>query len=456
MNKAWRSVVVVGGGLAGIACGTALREAGWRVTLLEARHALGGRASSFIDPQTGEELDNCQHVLLGCYTNLLDLYRRLGVLDRVRWERRVRFVSAQGQRYDLWGVQGMPAPLHMGASMAGFGLLTVRERLAVAQAMFAILRMGKAGREQLDGVSFGQWLQEHRQSAEVVDKFYEPVLISALNEKCRHASAKYAIQVFQDAMLAHEKVYLVGVPACPLGRLVEHVPVDDVRLNCRVDELAFDKGRAVGVRLRNGDMLPADAVVVATNHHALSRWIPEELRQRDARFAGFPMLQSVPILGVHMWFDRPVMHEPSLALVQGALHWLFRKDVEGKVVHGLISAAREWSDVPRETALQRFQEQIQQMLPLAKNAQLLRGVIVHEKRATFSPTPGMDRCRPIQGVPAGGIEGLYLAGDYTQTGWPATMEGAVRGGYLAAQAVSGQTFLLPDLPVQWPARWCGM
>ncbi len=461
MNK---NVLIVGGGLAGIACAAALeslRPRGIHVTLLEARHALGGRAGSFDDPeQSGELLDNCQHVLLGCCTNLLDLYSRLGVRDRISFYRRVHFLDSRGRKHDLWGIKNVPAPLHMGLSMALFSILTIKERFAVARAMLAMLRLGKNSRDKLDALPFGQWLDAHHQSPAIIKKFYDPVLISALNEESRDASAKYAIQVFQDAMLAHRKGYRVGLPNCPLGALYEKSPCSDLRLNTRVEELLFTNDRITALKLRSGETLDADAVVLATNHHAVQRWIPQSLQLSDPRFRYLDKLESVPILGVHMWFDRPVMKLPFAALIDGPLQWLFRKDAEGRALHGVISASRHWTNIPKEEALQQFTAQIRSLFKPARNAQLMRGVIVIEKRATFSPKPGADAYRPSQ-APGAGIENLFLAGDYTHTHWPATMEGAVRSGYLAAEALA-QTlgfdipFLLPDLPTQWPARLLGL
>ena len=455
MSESKPHVIVVGGGLAGIACAVAM-AASARVTLLESRFALGGRAGSFEDGD-GELLDNCQHVLLGCCTNLIDLYGRLGVSDKVHFHRSVHFLDGRGKRHDLWAVAGMPAPLHLGPAFGLFSALTLGERTAVARAMMEMLRIGKSGRDKLETVSFGDWLDRMKQPAGLVHKFYDPVLISALNEETRKVSAKYAIQVFQDAMLAHKEGFVVGLPACPLGELYATVPGVDLRLNTRVDEILFDGPRAIGVRLRNGEELRGDAIVLATNHHAVQRWIPDELKQRDSRFAGLEKLESVPILGAHLWFDRPIMMEEAAALIEGPLQWLFRKDAEGRILHGVISAARSWTSVPKEEALRQFETQVRSLFPAARDAKLERGVIVIEKRATFSPLPGTDRLRPLQAPSAGGIENLFLAGDYTKTEWPATMEGAVRSGYLAAEAVLKQsTVKVADLPIQWPARLLGL
>ncbi len=186
--------------------------------------------------------------------------------------------------------------------------------------------------------------------------------------------------------------------------------------------------------------------------------MPDELQRTDTRFSGLDKLESVPILGAHLWFDRPIMRQSHAALIKGPLQWLFRKDAEGKILHGVISAARAWVNIPKEDCLKQFEAQVRTLFPAARDAKLLRGLIVIEKRATFSPLPGTDAHRPAQAPPQNGLANLYLAGDYTQTDWPATMEGAVRSGYRAADAVlqnsssSLKPFLVLDLPTQWPAR----
>ena len=434
--------------------------AGVAVTLLESRRALGGRAGSFTDPATGEEIDNCQHVLLGCCTNLLNLYDRLNVRHLIRFEPTIRFVGPNGKRYGLTRTPGVPAPSHLSVSFAAFGILTLAEKVAYACAMLAMLRLGRAGRAKLADVPFGRWLDEHHQPDSLVRKMYDPVLIGALNEDCRKASATYAIQVFQDAMLAHAKGYVIGIPTVPLSRLYDTHPCPDVRLGTRVDGLVYAGHSVTGVRLADGEVLTADAVVLATNHHAVRRWVPDDLAAVDGRFHGLDQLQSVPILGVHLTFDRPVLAESHVALLDGPLQWLFKKDADGRVIAGVISAAREWERRPKDESLALFEAQVR--AALRTDAKLLRGTIVVERRATFAPLPGVDQLRPPQAPPSGGIGNLFLAGDYTRTGWPATMEGAVRGGYLAADAVlrhagvGRASFLVPDLTAQWPARLLGL
>jgi squalene-associated FAD-dependent desaturase len=447
-----KRIVIIGGGLAGMAAAIALESVGLSVTLLEARRSLGGRAGSFEDPTTGEQLDNCQHVLLGCCTNLIDFYNRMGVGDRIGWQSTIHFLDGQGRAYNLSATAGLPAPFHLSGSLLRFGLLNWSERLAATRAMMAMMLMGRQGRANLADMSFGEWLDAHDQPASLLPKLYDPVLVGSLNEQCRLASAAYAIQVFQDALLMNSKGFPMGVPACPLQQLYETPPCRDVRWGARVSELQWSGGRVSGVRLMNGQTLSAAAVVLATNHHAMQRWLPEGM------YPGLKELENVPILGAHLWFDKPVLRSSHAALIDGPLQWLFRKDTEGRSIHGVISAARDWADVPREQCLEAFTTQIRSLSPDARDAKLERGVVVIEKRATFSPRPGIDRFRPSQSTP---IDNLFLAGDYTQTGWPATMEGAVRSGYLAAEAVcrrflaADAHFLQPDLPPQWPADFLG-
>jgi len=472
-------VVIVGGGLAGMSAAVALESSGANVTLIEARKSLGGRAGSFEDPKTAETLDNCQHVLLGCCTNLIDFYRRIGVEHLIQWQDTLHFFDPRGREHRLWGFNAFPAPFNLALAGASFGALTFSERIALSQAMLAMLRLGPSSREALSNISFGQWLSQHHQPDSLIDKFYDLVLVSALNENCRAAAASYAIQVFQEGMLANNAAYKMGTPACPLGELYRTLPCKDVRLGARMTSIRFENNRAVGVELA-GEFLPADAVILAINYPALEKWIPPELSAQDSRFSALDKLQSVPILGAHLWFDRPVISTPHAALIpqippspltpspgtpgegggEGSsfthLQWLFRKpNSDGRAVHGVISAARDYLHRDTEELLNLFTTQIRQTFPQARNANLLRGSIIIEKRATFSPAPGTDQYRPPQSPPQAGIQNLYLAGDFTRTGWPATMEGAVRSGYLAAEAILSKpgAFLLPALPTQWPAKF---
>jgi squalene-associated FAD-dependent desaturase len=456
-------VIVVGGGLAGMAAAVALESAGCAVTLLESRKSLGGRAGSFQDPQTGIELDNCQHVLLGCCTNLIDFYRRIGALGMIRFERAINLTDKSGRRFALGSMRGLPAPLHLAASLLQESWLNWSQRLSLARAMTAIMQLGRDRRDRLSNITFGEWLDRHRQPESLLRLVFDPILISALNERTRDAAASFAIQVLYETLLANRRGCALGLPNCTLAQLyasfIDAPPGRrDVRLGCRVNRVRTVGNAAIGVELQDGEILDSDAVVLAIHHANAIRQLPAEAALRDRRFVAMQGLVDVPILGAHLWFDRSVFESSHTGLIDGPLQWLFRKDDRGCVVHGVISAARDWVDVPRERCGELFEQQLRSTFAAARDAKLLRCVVVVEKRATFAPIPRSDESRPSQAPPDGGLQNLYLAGDYTKTGWPATMEGAVRSGYLAAETVARRLlgrsprFVVDDLVLEWPAH----
>ena len=240
-------VMVIGGGLAGIAAAVRLAQQGEAVTLVETRKRLGGRATSFVDPATGQVLDNCQHVLLGCCTNLLDLYDRLGVTDAIEWHRRLYFADAAG-RVDVLEGDDLPAPLHMTRALLGFSTLSLSEKLAISRGMLAMMRLGRAGREACEHITFADWLAAHGQPGSAVRRFWGVVIISALNELPERCSAASAIQVFQEAFLENEQAYVMGLAAVPLVQLydaAERVLAEAggrVILSNRVEVLEYDVG----------------------------------------------------------------------------------------------------------------------------------------------------------------------------------------------------------------------
>lgn len=420
-------VAVVGGGLAGIAAAARLADAGLAVTLIERRKLLGGRATSFEDQTTGQLLDNCQHVLLGCCSELIGLYRRLGVDDAIGWFDRITFADASGRRSSLQAGP-LPAPLHLAGSMLRFELLTLDEKLEIARLMPIIRLIGEAGAIQADRQTFADWLADHHQSPSTIARFWNVIITSALNADARSVGVRYGLQVFREGVLGSRNAYVMGVPRVPLAALYERAVADRVLTATRVTGIA-GHGKQWSVQIANGPPVVADAVIVATAPDAACRLLDPfpAMRRIVDRLGRFTYRT---ILGIHLFFDRPVMADPHLALIGTELDWLFRKDEEGRHLHGVISAATRQSDEPVATLERRLVSEICRLLPGARDARLLSARIIREKRATWSPIPGIDRLRPPQRTP---LPGFYLAGDYTQTGWPATMEGAVRSGHLAAE-----------------------
>jgi zeta-carotene desaturase len=414
------TALVAGGGLAGLAAAVALADAGFRVDLFEARATLGGRASSFTPPEGGEPIDNCQHILLGCCTHLLDFYARLGVRDQIRFYREYYFVERGGRASRLrpWG---LPAPWHLLPSFLGLRFLSATDKLAVVRGLRALAR--QAGRRDLDEITMGDWLAAERQTPAALRRFWQPVLISALNEDLDRAAAAHAFQVFRLAFLGKASGFELGVPAVPLSRLYER-PLPGVRVHLRrpVERIVVREGAAVGAMVQ-GALCVANRVVLAVPPDRIPALVPElELN--------LALFEYAPIAGIHLWFDRPVMSLPHAALLESPIHWVFNK-AEGRYVLAVVSAARGLVEMSRERVISLAVNELGDYFAPARAARLERAHVVKELHATFSPRPGLEAHRPPCETR---IRGLYLAGDWTRTGWPATMEGAVRSGYQAARA----------------------
>jgi squalene-associated FAD-dependent desaturase len=463
-----KSVIVIGGGLAGLAAGVALAEAGWRVRLFELRPFLGGRATSYVLPD-GEHVDNCQHVTLGCCTNLDDFYRRVGSADKIKFFDRLVFLDPQGRRGEMQaGV--LPAPFHMTGSFAKFAPLKLKDKLSIARAMLAILLTSghPAGLDEPGGISMLEWLRRQRQTKGAIERFWRVVLVSALDEELDKTDARFGIDVFWKAFLSNRTGYRMGVPAVPLAELYDGCKAfieekgGEVQLRSPVRNLRIENGAINGVKFDHDREESADAYVFAVPHRAFVELLPTATRDGDSAFLNLQNLRDAPITGVHFWFDRQVTSEPFLTLLDTTTQWVFNKTAlyappatsgngenltNGQYLQLVISASYGLLQKPRQEIIDLCLKEVRQALPAARLANLVKATVIKEIAATFSPEPGVDRWRPKQET---SIRKLFLAGDWTATGWPATMEGAVRSGYLAAEAVlriagAPQKFLRPDL-----------
>jgi zeta-carotene desaturase len=463
-----KSVIVIGGGLAGLAAGVALAESGFRVRLFEKRPFLGGRATSYVLPD-GEHVDNCQHVTFGCCTNLEDFYRRVGSADKIRFFDRLRLLDPQGRSGELHaGI--LPAPFHLTGSFLTFAPLGLKDKLGIARAMFAILK-GRGRTPDLDeagGISMLEWLRRRKQSPAAIERFWRAVLVSALSEELDRIDARYGVDVFWKAVLSNRRGYRMGVPSVELGELYEGCRAaierkgGEVLLRSTVRSLRFAGGALTGVNFDDAREATADAYILAVTHDALDELLPEEIKRANPSLAHLREIKFASITGVHLWFDRTVMSEPFLTLLDTTTQWIFNKTAlygarngnaqsagAGQYLQLVISASHGLLQKPRQEIIDLCLAEVRHALPRAREAQLVKATVIKEATATFSPQPGVDRWRPRQ---ATSIPGLFLAGDWTATGWPATMEGAVRSGYLAAEAVArasglDASFLQPDLPV---------
>jgi squalene-associated FAD-dependent desaturase len=465
-----KNVIVIGGGLAGLSSGVALAEAGFRVTLLEKRPFLGGRASSYGLPD-GQEIDNCQHVTLGCCTNLDDFYQRAGAFEKIARYERLLFVDSTGH-HALMEASVLPPPFHLATSLAFYPSLSFADKRAIAAAMLAIAQRGgrnedgdTAGRSMLD------WLRLHGQTERAISNFWGVVLVSALNEELARIDARYGLDVFWKAFLSSRAGYVIGIPRVPLGELYEGCRTAIERMCgevlCRavVRELREEGGGIAGIILDNGRQYVADFYVLAVPHEAALGLIPERITATEAQLRHIRNLQVSPITSVHFWFDRDVMADPFLTVIGRTTQWIFNKSrlseeqAGGRYLQSVISASYELVGRSRQDIINLCHSELREVLPEAANARLVKATVVKETAATFSPQPGSDRWRPSQRTP---VRNLFLAGDWTATGWPATMEGAVRSGYLAAEAIlsdcgESKRLVKPDLPPEGFSRyWAAM
>jgi zeta-carotene desaturase len=430
---------IVGGGLAGIAAAVALADRGARVVLLERTRRLGGRASSFEDAATGAELDNCQHVVMGCCTNYRSLIDRLGVGDRFDWHDEQFWVS-EGGRVDRIGPGLLPAPAHHAGSFLRASFLSGGDKLAIARAM---ARLARTDARDWAGRSFADWLAAARQPERAVARFWRPVVVSACNAEPERAAADLAIKVFREGLLAGREAARIGVPKVGLSRLFDPVPEllaargSLVRFGAMATRVT--PGR---VELRDGEAIEAGRVIVALPFERVAGIVDPVWH--DGRIAGLGTLTHSPILGVHLRLDRPVLPHPHAVLVDRPTQWLFRKDDAGRWVHAVVSAADGWMQLDDAAITERVAADLRACFPAAGAFHVERSRPVRSKRASFLAGPGAFRPR----VSPDDARGVILAGDYTDTGWPATMEGAVRSGFAAAACVIGvdpATMLTPDL-----------
>ncbi len=418
-------MIVIGGGLAGLSSGVALAEAGFRVRLLEQRPHLGGRAASYVLPG-GEHVDNCQHVTLGCCTNLEDFYRRAGAADKIRFFDRLYFAAPDGRRGSMKAA-ALPAPLHMAPSFLKFPLLGWADKRAIAGALLAIARSGGRPADASSagtGISMLAWLQKHRQTDRAIRRFWEVILVSALDEELDRIDAQYGIDVFWKAFLSTRRGYRIGIPRVPLGNLYDGCKEaitkrgGEVILRAGVRGFLVANGGVEGVLRDDGSVETADYYLAAVPQDVLPELLPPDVAEREPVFSNLKKLRASPITGVHLWFDRTVMHEPFLTLVDTTTQWVFNKtqlygeggENSGQYLQLVISASYSLTQRSRQEIIALCLGELRGVLPATREATLVKGTVVKEMSATFSPAPGSDQWRPAQKSP---VAKLFLAGDWT-------------------------------------------
>ncbi len=435
-------VAVVGAGLAGLSAACRLADAGHSVVVIERRPWAGGKTYSFPDRASGDEIDNGQHILMRCTTAYIDFLERLGTLGHVRWQRRlaVPVYDAYGRRAVI-AAAPIHAPWHLLPSLLTYRHLSPSDRLRAVRAAAAMLRERASSPDE----SFAGWLRRHGQNERLIRDLWDLIVVPTLNCRCDEASAAQALFVFRTGFLAAAEAAAIGVPTVPLSELHVRPAIryverrrGRVRPSLAVASLEVDRDRVTALRCASGERIEADAVVLATPPAEALAMLPAVWRSEPA-FERLGRIRSAPIVNVHLWFDRPMAPFAFAAFTGCDVQWVFnqsriRSDDPRGPEHLVISlsAATEYVSVRPGELVERLVTQLRRALPRA-TGRLLRARVVKEPAATFVPEPGLIRPGPV--TP---IVNLFLAGAYTDTGWPATMESAVRSGIAAAEAIEAR------------------
>jgi len=489
-SSAQPTVAIAGGGLAGLAAACALSDLGFRVTVFEKRPFLGGRASSYEHPGTGEVVDNCQHVLFRLCTNLIEFYERIGVADQIRWFDQMNFIEPGG-RISVMKTSSLPAPMHTAPSFWNFSFLSAADKLSISRALIPITLTELRD----NGKSFQQWLDEHHQSPTAVARFWHPILISALSEELNRISISAAAQVVRESMKSPEARQM-GVPMIPLTELY-NAAGDYIRarggvldFRCPVDSFSADASQ-VQIRARNrsddASTESFDYLIAALPFDSLDRILPDTPESAPIR-EEISHFENSPITGIHLWFDRQISDLDHAVLLDRTIQWMFHKSRLqpmrtqnspvpvaatvgenreslglnqsgaapganhanfGSYIELVVSSSKTLIDKSRADIVDLALAEVREFFPAAREANLVKSTVIKEVNATYSPRPGIDAHRPS---PITAWPRVFLAGDWTATGWPATMEGAVRSGYLAAEAITEAAgmnsvqLISPDLP----------
>jgi hydroxysqualene dehydroxylase len=445
-----KDVIIIGGGFAGLSAGVALAEKGFRVALLESKPALGGRAYSFADPESGDFVDNGQHVLMGCYTETLDFLDRIGARKNLVFHRdlEIEMLDRGGASATLKTAH-LPGPLHMSTGLLRYRHLTIGQRLRVLTGGLKLLAMQRRDAAVLKQMTVAQLMDALGQGERARQAFWYPLSIATLNDEPEVSSAALLAEVLKrgffskraDSAFVYSRVGLSDLYCTGAAEIIErsggvvatHTPVESIDIENR---------SAVRVRMRDGTRLGAANIICATPSRQVTRMLPISLRN-DPFFAPIAELQSSPIICVHAWFDRDVTDSAFVGFIGTTTQWLFNKrrifEMHGERHPGylsfVISGARKLIDRSNDELLEIVLSDLKEMIPASSKANLVRALVMKEKHATMAPASATFRLRPTTQTP---IPNLFFAGDWVQTGLPATIESAVIAGRAAAMAVSSR------------------
>lgn len=465
-----KQVVIVGGGLAGLAAAVALADRGLQVELIEAKQSLGGRAGSYRDAETGELVDHCQHVAMGGCTNFLHLCERTGCSDLLERHQRLHFFSADGHRSDFVASRWLPAPLHLMPTLLAMKHLSWRDKLSIARGMMALMRIPPNDVPYTDEerlLNIETWLMQQRQTLASIERFWKVVLVSALADSLDHISYEAARKVFVDGFLGNQAAADVLIPQVSLAELYDQrmarwLRAHGVTVTCGEPVKQIAQAGERQLRLQTAAReLNADAVVLAVPWQYVRELLAPELLAALPKLTHLDEFSSSPISSVHLWTDRPIMDLPHAVLIERLSQWIFaRQNAASSNEHYyqvVISGTHALSRKPKQTVIDEVWRDLQAVFPAAREAQLLRAKLITQRDAVFRET--WDQNVRLHLSHPSSVPQLLFAGDWLNDGWYATMEGAVRSGHRAAEQVLQQFgialkghILQPDLPRGWLAR----
>lgn len=437
-----KPVIIIGGGFAGLAAGVALSHRGIKVLLVERRGFLGGRAYSFRDPVTGDVVDNGQHLFMGCYKRTIAFLEKIGSLDRLSFQSkpRVDFLDRENG-FTSFECPHLPAPIHAAAGLFAMKGISLGDKLRAFKVGLAIQ---KNGRSKPSALSVSEWLDRLNQSQRIKERFWYPMAIATLNEDPEIASAAMMKAVLKQAFGANAKSTSIGIARVGLSDLYTEGARDFIearagklRTHAWVRNLVIEGNRVVAIEMKDGERIEADYFISAVPHSALLQIIPAD--QRSDQFRALGALRSSPIVSINLWFDRPVIDREFVGLIGTESQWIFNKDLivkpnrKANQIAVIISAAHRFIERTKQQLVEMALAELNELLPESRSAKLLHSRIVKEREATLSHTVDSDQIRP---GPRTSISNLILAGDWTATGFPATIESAVISGEIAAQIVA--------------------
>jgi hydroxysqualene dehydroxylase len=442
-------ILIVGGGFAGLAAGVALAQAGQKVRVIEQRPYLGGRARSFHYSPTNSTVDNGQHIFMGCYTSTIEFLRTIGTLHRLRFQRRleVKFVSREDGKTSL-AFPRLPAPLHLILGTLRSNSFAWSEKLEILSLGRALQFAGSgAGIPDFASLTVDGWLAALGQSEKLRRKFWDLLCIAALNELSEIAAAAIFEPVLRLALFRSPEDSRIGFASSGLSECYTSGASNFIRenggrieLERNVTELLLAESgsanRCEGVRLSNGSAIQASTVLSAVPAFQFRNLLPKELLTTQPVFAALNDFRPAPIISINLWFDRSVTDLDFVGLRQTTVQWMFNRSMLAGAAEGyvslVISGAHAHIHKDKEELVALSLQELRELFPLARNACLIHSLVIKERFATFSPSVDAAGVRPPAVTP---IRGLYLAGDWTQTGLPATIESAVKSGFTAASEI---------------------